>query len=77
MVSSTEFEDKTVLLTCTARSIGRACATSFAERGARVGGDVRDQPETVAALGGFPASDAGPSVTGEIVLVDGGRATVE
>ncbi|MEF8786059.1 MAG: SDR family NAD(P)-dependent oxidoreductase [Haloarculaceae archaeon] len=50
MALAGSFEGKTVLLTGTARGIGRACATYFAERGATVvGGDVRDQSDTVAA----------------------------
>ena len=44
------FAGDTVLVTGTARGIGRACAVRFAEHGATVvGGDRLDQSETVAA----------------------------
>jgi 3-oxoacyl-[acyl-carrier protein] reductase len=52
-----DFQDETVLLTGTARGIGRACATYFAERGATVvGGDMLDQSDTVAACADLPGS---------------------
>ena len=45
----------TVLITGTARGIGRACAVRFAERGATVvGGDRLDQSETAAACADRP-----------------------
>jgi 3-oxoacyl-[acyl-carrier protein] reductase len=50
-------DDRTVLLTGTARGIGRACAVRFAERGARVvGGDRLNQSETADACTDLPGS---------------------
>lgn len=49
------FAGETVLITGTARGIGRACAVRFAERGATVvGGDLLDQSETAAACADLP-----------------------
>ncbi len=49
------FGDETVLLTGSARGIGRACAVYFATRGATViGGDRLDQSETVTACAELP-----------------------
>jgi len=49
------FTDETVLITGTARGIGRACAAAFAGREATVvGGDVVDQSETAAACDSLP-----------------------
>jgi len=51
------FAGDTVLITGTARGIGRACAVRFAERGATViGGDRLDQSETAAACADLPGS---------------------
>lgn len=55
MIPHAAFDEQTVLVTGTARGIGRACAVSFAEHGARVvGGDVRDQTGTVNACADAP-----------------------
>lgn len=51
------FAGETVLITGTARGIGRACAVRFAERGATVvGGDRLDQSETAAACADLPGA---------------------
>jgi len=49
------FAGETVLITGTARGIGRACAVRFAERGATVvGGDRLDQSETAGTCTDLP-----------------------
>lgn len=48
-MESSSFETDTVLVTGSARGIGRACTVQFAAGGATVvGGDIRDQSETAA-----------------------------
>jgi 3-oxoacyl-[acyl-carrier protein] reductase len=73
---SPDFDGQTVLITGTARGIGRACAVAFAEKGARVvGGDVRDQRATAEAcadlLGPFDPVTADVTDTDDVErLVD-------
>ena len=51
------FAGETVLITGTARGIGRACAVRFAERGATVvGGDRLDQSETAGTCTDLPGA---------------------
>lgn len=53
MTAADEFDDRTVVITGTARGIGRECAREFTARGAHVvGGDLRDQSETASACEG-------------------------
>lgn len=54
---NTAFDDRTVLITGTASGIGRACAHQFTARGATVvGGDRRDQQDTVAGCTDTPGT---------------------
>lgn len=70
------FETDTILVTGSARGIGRACTVQFADGGATVvGGDVRDQSETAALCsetdGGFHP------VTADVTEQDDVKALVE
>lgn len=56
-MTTTDFEGTTILLTGTARGIGRACATYFLDCGATVvGGDRRDQSDTIDAAVDCPGT---------------------
>jgi len=71
MSANTSFDGETVLLTGTARGIGRACVKQFTGRGATVVvGDLRDQSDTAAACvdapGEFHAVETDVTDSGDV-----------